>query len=127
MDKIQAIVNLRNLDLEFCNTCKKYGAEGWVKFFSDNGVMATSGGRDDIIGKTDIFKSINKIFTLDNVSFTWEPIYCDVSDDLTLGYTSGTSTLIFTKNDKKVIQKGKYSTIWKKIDDEWKIILDLGN
>ena len=127
MNKLQAIEDLKNLDLEFCNVCKKKGAQGWVGFFSDNGVMATSSGREDIIGKANIFKAISNTFELDNVSFIWKPVYGDVSDDETLGYTSGTSTLTYTKNGEKVIQKGKYSTIWKKINGEWKIILDIGN
>ena len=127
MSRLNDIEELKKRDLDFCERCKIKGAEGWVDFFADNGIMATSAGKDDIVGKANIYKSIDKIFKLDDVSFTWEPVYCDVSDDLTLGHTSGVSKLVYKNNDKEVIQRGKYSTIWKKINGEWKIILDLGN
>ena len=127
MNKLNAIAELKQRDIDFCNTCKKKGAEGWVMYFVDNGVMATSAGREDIIGKSDIYKSIDKIFKLDDVSFTWEPVYCDVSEDFTMGHTSGTSRLTYSNDGEKVTRNGKYSTIWKKVNGEWKIILDLGN
>ena len=127
MNKLDGIKELMNIDIEFCEECKIHGANGWVKFFADDGVMATSSERDDIIGKENIHRAISKVFDLEDISFTWEPVYCDVSDDLSFGHTSGTSIIKFIKNGEEIIQHGKYSSVWKKIDGKWKVILDLGN
>jgi hypothetical protein len=66
-------------------------------------------------------------YQLENLQFTWKPIHGFISDDKTLGVTTGTYERTYMQNNKKVTKRGKYTTTWKKIDNEWKIVFDIGN
>lgn len=114
-------------DRQFCIDCKTGKEKAWASYFLDDGVMITQGKKDNIVGKIEIEKAMKKTFALQNVILDWEPDYCEVSDDETLAVTRGTSTLTYISDDKEVIHHGNYTTIWKKIDNEWKISWDIGN
>ena len=67
------------------------------------------------------------VFDLKNIDFRWTPEIGFMSDDETLGVTSGKYTRKYLREGKKVVEIGKYVTTWKKINDEWKIVFDIGN
>lgn len=127
MEKKTVIQELMDVDVEFCNQCQITGAEGWIQYFEDQSIMVTSGLNKDLDDKHEIYYAMEKLFSLDNISFRWAPLYCDVSDDFTMGFTSGKYERNYYLGNVKVEEKGKYVTIWKKIDDKWKIVLDMGN
>ena len=70
---------------------------------------------------------MNSLFNMDSLELLWVPLSGDVSDDFTLGYTTGKYTMKYKKDGKLVTKKAKYATIWKKYDGKWKITLDMGN
>ena len=67
------------------------------------------------------------LFNLDSFELLWEPLNGDVSDDCSIGFTTGKYTMKYKKDGKLVSSIGKYTTIWKKQDGEWEITLDMGN
>ncbi|XMB86149.1 nuclear transport factor 2 family protein [Mycoplasmatota bacterium WC44] len=127
MIKEIVLEEIKNIDEQFCKECESNGVDGWVKYFANDGVMITDGDRENIIGKENIYEYMKGFFSTPSLKFQWEPRLIDVSDDLSLGYTSGVYVREYNKEGKSIIEKGKYTTIWKKIDNEWKIILDIGN
>lgn len=127
MDKKIMIENLMQLDRIFCDECKMNGADGWIKYFSEDAIMVSSGTNDNVSGKDEIYTVMEKVFSLDNIDFTWEPAIGDISDDFTLGFTSGTYVKKYKLGDVFVEQAGKYTTFWKLFGDQYLITLDIGN
>jgi len=127
MNKKEMIFKLMEIDREFCAECKINGAIGWIKYFSDNAIMVSSGTNENIVGKNEILSTMEKVFSLTNIDFTWNPQFGDISDDFTLGYTSGTYIKKYKIGDTFVEQKGKYTTFWKLFDEQYLITLDIGN
>ncbi len=98
-----------------------------MKYTADHSLMGTINHLPYINDNSQIRESIKKVFELDHISFIWEPLHGFISDDETLGVTTGIYTRTFLQDGKQIIQKGKYMTTWKKIGTEWKIVFDMGN
>ena len=116
---------LMNVDKKFCQDCVTGKEEAWASYFLEDGLMVTSGERDNLVGKEQIKAAMKGTFDLPDVDFYWEPVHCEVNGEL--GVTRGVSTLSYTKDGERVTHHGNYTTIWKKVNDEWKIIWDIGN
>lgn len=127
MDKKETKQHLKNIDRLFSLYNMTYKEEAWKDFFSEDAVMATFGHKPNIEGRDEIFKAMQRFYKIPDLVFKWEPLFVDVSEDLTLGYVTGIYERTFTYNKKKCKETGKYTNIWKKINDEWKIVFDMGN
>lgn len=127
MNKNFMIKDLIETDKIFCEECKLDKDLAWVKYLTSNSVMVTTKDNPNIIGKENVSKVIKNVFSLKNISFIWKPEVADVSDDLTLGFTSGSYIRKYYEGSEMITEKGKYITIWKKVNGDWKISLDMGN
>ena len=125
MKREDVLNELKALDREFCNECKINGVDGWIKFFAEDSVMVSDGDKENIKGRENIYNFMKQVFDLPGFSLEWETEIVDVSDDFSLGYTSGTYIRIYNYGENKEV--GKYNTVWKKNNGEWKISLDMGN
>jgi ketosteroid isomerase-like protein len=67
-------------------------------------------------------------FLDDNNHLTWSPVGVDISSAGDLGYTHGTYEFSAIGKDREsVVDRGKYTSIWKRQKDGgWKV-LDMGN
>ena len=115
------------VDRLFCKDCKVGKEKAWASYFLDDGIMVTQGSKENIQGRKAIEEAMKPIFSLPNLSFDWEPEYCEFSDDGSLAVTRGKSKLSYTKNGETVTQYGNYTTVWKKRYGKWKISWDIGN
>lgn len=63
-----------------------------------------------------------------DVKLIWSPLYCDVSDDGTLGYDYGRYELRRSGADgKEIVRGGFFLTIWKRQPDgSWRYVMDNG-
>lgn len=127
MEKEKVINELIELDRLFSEESNKHGALAWTNHFSKDGIMISENHNPNIIGEEGIKNSMESLFKTDSFELLWKSLSGDVSDDFTLGYTTGEYTMKYKKDGKLVISIGKYVTIWKKYDGEWKIALDMGN
>ena len=118
---------LLELDKKFCEEACELGGEGWKKYLSKKAFMGTSKHEPYIEGRETIVNLIGMIYSLDNIDFTWEPKHGFISEDNTLGVTTGIYTRNYTIEDKVFEEKGKYTTTWRKEDGAWKIAFDMGN
>lgn len=126
MTKEKVLEEIKEIDKQFCKDSELNGVDGWMKYFAVDSIMITSGERENIIGKENIYKYMRDFFN-SSLRFEWEPTLYDVSEDLSFGYTSGVFLREFKKEGEIIIEKGKYISIWKKIDNDWKIVYDMGN
>lgn len=119
--------HLMDLDCSFSELAQTSGVGAWDVFLAEDAVMVTNGHREYLTGKTAILRSLNDLYRLKKLIFFWEPKLCEVSEDGTMGYTSGIYTRTYLYQDNPHKEIGKYTTIWKKRNEEWKIVLDIGN
>lgn len=131
MNKEKVIKELLELDRSFCEDTEKFGASGYIKYFSEDSVMICEKHNPNLVGKEKINENITTLINDNGYEVSWEPKSGDVSDDFTLGYTRGVFTGTFTKNfdedGKPIIHIGKYILIWKKYKGEWKATLEINN
>ncbi|MBX3253534.1 MAG: hypothetical protein KF862_05280 [Chitinophagaceae bacterium] len=121
-EKISALNNMLQADVDFSNRSKEAGMrKAFLEFIDDEGILLR-GGRMPIIGAdaVDFIASVNdSAFTL-----TWSPEGGDISGAYDMGYTYG----IYQMQIGDSTHKGTYVTIWKKqAGGEWKFVLDSGN
>ena len=131
MNKEKVINELLELDRAFSEDTKKFGAPGYIKYFSEEAVMTCDRHNPNVVGKEKINDIMSASINEYGLEVSWEPLSGDVSDDFTLGYTTGNFTGKYTKNfdkdGKPIIHIGKYTVIWKKYNGEWKAILATNN
>jgi ketosteroid isomerase-like protein len=118
---------LRQLEGEFMKAAAERGSVGYMSYYADDAVEVPNGG-PIIQGKVNIAKGMGFLDQKDN-HLTWTPVGADISASGDLGYTYGTYEFRSKDKDgKPVIDRGKYTSIWKKQQDgSWKVVLDMGN
>ena len=125
MDKSTEI--LMRVDQHFSEDSQKLGIKAWENNLADEAVMVTDGHQPYLIGKSDIIKALKNLYSLPELYFEWHPIIAQIAENQDMGFTTGTYIRTYSKNNIPYKEIGKYTTIWKKINDKWKIILDIGN
>jgi ketosteroid isomerase-like protein len=118
---------LRQLEAEFMKAAAERGSAGYMSYYADNAVEVPNGAAI-IEGKVNIAKTMGFLDDKNN-RLTWTPLGADISASGDLGYTYGTFEFRSKDKDgKPVIERGKYTSIWKKQKDgSWKVVLDMGN
>jgi ketosteroid isomerase-like protein len=118
---------LRQLEADFMNAAAERGSAGYISYYADDSVELPNGG-PIIQGKVNIAKGMGFLDEKDN-HLTWSPVGADISASGDLGYTYGTFEFRSKDKDgKPVVDRGKYTSIWKKQKDgSWKVVLDMGN
>lgn len=115
------------LDKKFCLDCQTKKEVAWMSYLADETMMGTSKHHPYITDKDTIQLTMKQVFALDNISFTWEPHHAMLSKDQSLGFTTGHYTRTYMHNGKEHTDIGKYITIWKRVEDTYKIVFDMGN
>ena len=112
---------LRQADLDFARQTAARRLEGWMDFFADDASVIHDG--QAVTGKDALRAFYQPIFANKDFSLTWSPTYAEASADGTLGYTYGK----YEARSSLGISNGIYTTVWRKIDRRWKVVLDLGS
>lgn len=118
---------LMQADRDFDRATAEAGADGWVSYFAEDGLMFGNDGRITA-GTRAIREAMEPVFANPDFSVRWEPVDADVSRADDLGYTHGKYTLTTTNAEgEPVTLYGKYVTIWKKQPDgAWRVVADIG-
>ena len=117
---------LRLLESDLMKEAAEHGSMGYVSYYADAAVEIPNGA-PIIEGKENILKTMGFLDQKDN-RLVWTPVGADISGAGDLGYTYGTYEFhTVDKNGKTVVEHGKYTTIWKKRNGKWKVVLDMGN
>ena len=118
---------LTKIEGELMKAAADHGSQGYLSYYADDAVEVPN-GRAILQGKAEISKTRGFLDNPDN-HLTWAPVGAGIAASGDLGYTYGTYE--FTSKDKDgkpVVDKGKYTTIWKKQKDgSWKVVVDMGN
>jgi len=123
-DGSAALVKIEN---DFMKAAADHGSQGYMSYYADDAVEVPNGAAF-LQGKAEIAKTMGFLDTPDN-HLTWAPVGSGMAASGDLGYTYGTYEFVSKDKDgKPIVDKGKYTTIWKKQKDgSWKVALDMGN
>jgi ketosteroid isomerase-like protein len=112
---------LRDADLDFARQTAARRLEGWMDFFADDASIIHDS--QTVTGKDALRAFYQPVFANKDFSLTWSPNHAETSKDGTLGYTFGE----YEVRNGTAISHGTYTTVWRKIDGRWKVVLDLGS
>jgi|SRR5208282_1705655 ketosteroid isomerase-like protein len=117
---------LKQLEGEFMKAAADKGSAGYLSYYADAAVELPNGG-PIISGKVNIAPGMGFLDDKNN-QLIWTPVGADISASGDLGYTYGTFEFHSKdKNGNPSVEHGKYTSIWKKQNDGWKVVLDMGN
>ena len=112
---------LRQADLDFAKQTADRRLEGWMSFFADDASIIHDG--QTVTGKDALRAFYQPVFANKDFTLTWSPNHAEASKDGTLGYTYGQ----YEARNGTAISRGMYTTVWRKVEGRWKVVLDLGS
>jgi ketosteroid isomerase-like protein len=119
----QDMQKMAEAEREFSATAVKEGfRDSFIKFFADDGIGFGPGPErtKEVLSKTPPATGPRTVI------FKWQPLFCDISLDNDMGYTTG--PLVFEDvSGKRPPRHGMYFSVWQKqADGSWKVAIDMG-
>jgi hypothetical protein len=118
-DPFPAAEELMAADRAFALDSAGRGAEAWSEVWAESG-MFYGDGAAPLIGPVDAARGVAGIVD----DLRWEPTASAVLWPDTLGYTVGCWWMAPDTPEGSACRQ-RYLTVWQRIDDEWKVALDL--
>jgi ketosteroid isomerase-like protein len=115
---------LLQADEAFDRARAEHGAEGFASFLADD-IVTIRPNQPLVRGKKDFLAGWNYS---PEMSVRWKPEFARISDDATMGFTTGSYKATLAENGApKVAATGRYITIWaRQLDGSWKAVFDSG-
>jgi len=119
--------SLMQTDRDFAVATHTRGIDGWMSFYANDAIRIRY--RDNMIKGYDAVRK----FDLPNISDTtitlnWDPTDSYVFRDGSIGSTTGSYSIVSrrTADVGKVLQRGRYVTMWRREQGRWLVIMDTG-
>jgi ketosteroid isomerase-like protein len=116
---------LMDTDRAFARATAERGVEGWLDFHLATAQNIPEAG-PVAVGHEAIRESMTAFLADTTRAFMWEPVFADVSDDGTMGFTYGDWSVTLRATDSLEL-RGRYLTVWRKDAGRWKVTADIGN
>ncbi len=116
---------LLEADRAFARETAARGVEGWLDFHLEDAHNVPAAG-PAVVGHAAIRERMTAFLADTTQFFTWEPVFAETAADGSLGFTYGDWSTPDLSIDS-VTSRGRYLTVWKKHDGEWKVTVDIGN
>lgn len=118
---------LKQTEADFMKAAAEKGSAGYMSYYAEDAVEVPN-GEPILKGKVKIATTMGFLDNKDN-RLTWAPEGADIASSGDLGYTYGNYEFHSKDKDgKAIVERGKYTTVWKKQKDgTWKVALDMGN
>ncbi len=116
---------LLEADRAFARETAARGVEGWLDFHLEDAHNVPAAG-PAVVGHALIRERMAAFLADTTQFFTWEPVFAETAADGSLGFTYGDWSTTDLSTDS-VTSRGRYLTVWKKHDGEWKVTADIGN
>ncbi len=119
---------IRAADADFAQAAGAKDLEKAISFYAEDAVMLNQ-NEPIAVGKTAIRASWNRLLAMPDMSLTWAVDKVEVAKSGDLAYDYGSYSMSYSgPSRKKMSDRGKYATIWKKqADGSWKVVLDMAN
>ena len=116
------VVFLMELEGRFNQAVEKGGGKAFASWFADDAVVLNN-GRAATFGKLAIGEQAK--WDPKEYQLTWQPQGAQMGPSGDMGFTWGHyEGHSKDKNGQPVVVEGRYITIWKKINGEWKVAMD---
>jgi ketosteroid isomerase-like protein len=103
----------------FADAAKNSGTPAaFIQFLSDDAITF---GQDLRVGTSHYQSQKN-----DGSWLSWEPVYSDISASGDFGFNTGPWELREKNSDPAPVAYGQFLSIWKRMNGEWKVVLDVG-
>lgn len=121
-----AAQSLMETDRELDRATAANGAEAWLSYFADDGILLPAGSHM-VVGKDAARQFLVGHFATPGFALRWEPVDAYAPGDF--GYTYGVSKSTRSGDDgKPEVSYGKYLTIWKRQrNGPWRVALAIDN
>ncbi|MFN2397348.1 MAG: SgcJ/EcaC family oxidoreductase [Gemmatimonadaceae bacterium] len=117
---------IRELDRKIVAAAKAKDAAAFASYFAENGVLMPSNGAQ-VTGREAIQTFWSDFLKTPNATMSFTPTRIEVSQAGDMAYDIGTYSFGMDTPQGRFEDEGKYATVWKKINGEWKIAVDVGN
>lgn len=125
VDVNQERENLLQTDREFARKSIEAGAAEAFNIYLTEDALQLPAGRNPRSGRENIYQSMKEAG--DGYTLNWQPEDGEVSSSGDLAYTWGFYTLSWEDSAGTQTSHGKYLNVWKKLDGQWKVLVDMGN
>lgn len=99
--------------------------EGILAFWADDGVVY-SPGMPPVVGKDALRAYVTASLALPGFRIEWSAERAVLSDDGSLGYTTGTNAVTMDGDDgQPVTQRGRFLAVWRRTGDTWECVEDV--
>lgn len=121
-----SVDELMSADSAFAHATAERGADGWVSYFAEDGIMVVPGRQ--LVGRDEIRGVMTDVFSDPGYSLLWSPTGGEVAGSGDLGYTIGRYLSRRTGGDgADRVNRGTYVTVWRLgASGDWKVAVDLG-
>jgi ketosteroid isomerase-like protein len=118
---------LQNADAAWARTAGKGDADAFTSFVAEDGSILPPNVA--ILSDKNAIKNwVAQLMAVPGYALDWQVTSADVSKSGELGYTVGTYELsVNDANGKPIPDMGKYVTVWRMQDGEWKVVADIFN
>ncbi len=117
---------IRKLDREWLAAFTAKDIDAAMSYFAPTAVLMPANS-PAIIGQGPIREWFALWLPDPNVSTSFSPAVVEVAESGDLAYDRGTFHSVVETAEGRVEVTGKYLIIWKKIDGEWKAMIDISN
>ena len=115
--------SLLEADRAFAVAATERGVEGFKSFLTAD-VVGLS-GTQPVLGRDPMAEGWRSILTNQERAISWAPTAGGIIESAAIGLTTG-RYLIRNRADGAVLSSGRYTTIWRRSANGWKVVLDGG-
>jgi ketosteroid isomerase-like protein len=127
IDLKSEIANLMTVAMAYQDAAKNMDVEKLVSFYTKDAKVIPPGG-ELIMGTEAIRKYMAGIKEMKNFQVIFQMPEINISETGGMGYSLSNIKLSFEDADGKFVkEEGRDFHVWKKIDDEWKLAVDIWN
>lgn len=123
IDREAARVELLNVDREFSKASADQGAREAFLLFAAKDVRLFRNDHFPFVGRAGAADALAPI----TAEWTWTPAFAGVSVSGDLGYSYGIYEMREKSATQTVSERGNYARVWKKVNDAWKLVVDVAD
>lgn len=117
---------IREVDRQLLSAAQARDAAGFAALFAPDGQLLFP-NQPAVVGRDAIRESSEQNFSAPGFSVTWEASKYIISESGSLAASIGTYHLVLTPPQGRVEDRGKFMTLWQKVDGEWLVAADMIN
>jgi len=115
------------VDKAFSQLSAKHGRKAAYEHYLATNAVSLEQAALPLHGRQNILKGFDVKDGDPTVTATWKPQDGFVAASSDLAYTWGIYTASITADDTTTVAQGKYTSIWKKENGSWKLVVDISN